>query len=99
MTSTPALRHLLGAYLNQDWFDFYPDENAAIDDFIRETPDLVDSLPREVDDLLASRDDLELESYLDSIGNEYLPSDDLGYRGWLTQIADRVRSAAAASGS
>lgn len=94
MTSTPALRHLLGAYLNQDWFDFYADENAAIDDFIRETPDLVDSLPREIDDLLASKNDSELEIYLDSIGNEYLPSDELGYRGWLTQIAARVKATA-----
>lgn len=94
MTSTPALRHLLGAYLNQDWFDFYTDENAAIDDFIRETPDLARELPQEIDDLLASGVDAGLEAYLDSIGNEYLPSDDLGYRGWLSQVADRVRAAA-----
>ena len=94
MTSTPALRHLLGAYLNQDWFDFYPDENAAIDDFVRETPDLADSLPREIDELLATKNEAELEAYLDSIGNEYLPSEDLRYRRWLAGVADRVKATA-----
>jgi hypothetical protein len=100
MTPTPALRHLLGAYLNQDWFDFYADEKSAVDDFVKESPDFVDGLPSEIDRLLSeATNDPQLETYLVSIGCEYQPSPDLGYREWLKQIADRVRSAVTTPGS
>ena len=93
MDTTPALYHLLGAYLNQDWFDFYATEDDAVDAYVKETPDLVDRLPNEIDELVAQYStDPELELYLDSIGCEYRPSADLGYREWLRQIADRVRA-------
>ena len=96
MTATPALWHLLGAYYNQDWSDFYSNDKETVDAFVAESDDLVPKLPGEIDRILAALpDDSELEAYLDSQGCEYLPQGDLGYRTWLEQIAERVRAATA----
>lgn len=93
MTSTPALRHILGAYFNQDWADFYSTDAETVDAFVQETPGYRDALPGEIDWVLtACSDDDELEAYLDSQGCEYIPQG-VGYREWLQQIAERVRAA------
>ena len=99
MTPTPALRHLLGAYFNQDWADFYSDEATTIDLFVDESPGYREVLPGEIDQVLAAfPDDDGLETYLDSQGCEYIPQGTT-YRAWLQQIADRVRAATQAPGS
>lgn len=96
-TSTPALAHLVGAYFHQDWFDFYPDEDAAVDAFIAESDDLVAALPDEIAWVLATfRTAADLEAYLDSQHCDYIPPEGVdAYPAWLTQIADRVRRAIA----
>lgn len=97
MTATPALRHLLGAYFNQDWADFYPNEPETVAAFVDESPGYVDELPGEIDWVLAAFTDEEsLEKFLESQGCEYLPQG-VTYRAWLQQIADRVRTTAAGS--
>jgi hypothetical protein len=96
MTETPALAHLMGAYFHQDWADeFDGDFRAAVDVFVAETPDLPRLLPAEVEQVLSLHtDDDSVEQYLGSLGCEYtlLPGEG-GYRGWLTEIARRVREA------
>jgi hypothetical protein len=95
MTGTPAIWHLMGAYYNQDWADFYSTDEETVDAFVEESPGYRNELPGEIDWVLAAfADDAELESYLDSQGCEYIPQG-VGYRAWLQQIADRVRAATA----
>lgn len=93
-TQTPSLAHLVGAYFHQDWFEFYPDEDAAIDAFIAESGDLVAALPGEIDRVLAMFPGVkELEAYLDSQRCDYIPPEGAdAYRDWLRHIADRVRA-------
>jgi len=92
-TRTPALQHLLGAYFHQDWFDEYGNEDAAVDAFVAESQSHAPRLSGEVDWALASYpDESDLEQYLDTLGCEYVPRGSVTYRGWLTAIADRVRT-------
>jgi hypothetical protein len=84
---------LIGAYLNQDVWDFYPNVLAGVDDFVKDEPDLADPLVLEIDQLLAGQpDEAELSALMVRLGAGFLP-DENGYRCWLTQIADRVRAA------
>jgi CdiI immunity protein len=92
---TPALKLLLGAYFHQDWFDEFADEDDAVDAFVQGEPHLSGQLQAEIDDLLGSMDEAHLAVYLDSIGCEYLPSEEAGYRGWIGQIAQHLRAATA----
>jgi hypothetical protein len=93
MTGDAPLEHLVGAYLNQDVWDFYPNVMAGVDDFLRDEPDLALPLALEIDALLAADpSEGELTDLMRRLGAGFLP-DDHGYRGWLTQIADRVRQA------
>lgn len=92
---TPALKLLLGAYFHQDWFDEFADEDAAVDAFVQGEPHLSGQLQAEVEDLLGTMDEEQLETYLDSIGCEYLPGEATGYRGWMGQIATHLRAATA----
>ncbi len=91
----PALHQFMGAYLHQD-FDLVGtiDENLAL--FARNSPLLADTLPREIDQVLANAlTEAELESLLDEIGCQAAPPDGTTYREWLTHIAHRVRAATA----
>jgi hypothetical protein len=92
---TPALKLLLGAYFHQDWFDEFADEDAAVDAFVKGEPHLRGQLQAEIDDLVANMDEAQLQTYLESIGCEYLPSEAMGYRGWIGQIATHLRAATA----
>lgn len=97
MTTESALAVFVGAYLNQDLYDFYEDEFAAVRDFAAQDPDLAAELPDEIDTALARhRDEFSLQQFLDGLGLEITPSD-VTYREWLTQLADRARSATAVS--
>lgn len=84
------LDHLVGAYLNQDVFDFYPDVMAGVDEFRSEEPDLTTPLAEEIDHVLATHSDEQIDALLRSYGIGFIPGE-LGYRGWLIKIADRVR--------
>ena len=95
MNDMPALEQLIGAYLNQDLWDFYPDVMVAVDDFTRDAPGLAVGLPAEIEAALADQPtEPELAELLRGLGVGFLP-DEHGYRTWLTQIADRVRAATA----
>ncbi|GAB6986308.1 contact-dependent growth inhibition system immunity protein [Nocardioides pyridinolyticus] len=91
MTRKPALATLVGAYLNQDVYDFYPDEMAAVDDFVKLDPQGANELPGEIDEVLETRSDTQIDALLISYGIGFVPGE-LGYRGWLAKIADRVRA-------
>jgi len=93
MAEDSVLEQLIGAYLNQDLFDLYPDVMAGVDDFVTEAPDLAVALPGEIDRVLAAYPgEAELKTLLTQLGVGFVPGD-ITYREWLTQIADRVRAA------
>jgi hypothetical protein len=93
MPDESALEHLIGAYLNQDQSLAYPDLMAGVDDFAKDEPDLAAALPSEIDDVLASHtSEADLVVLMRRLGAGFMPGES-GYRGWLTEIADRVRQA------
>lgn len=93
-----ALDYLLGTYFHQDFFEDYGDEWGALDAFMRLDAHLVSALPDEIDRLLATHPTEDaLDDYLNDLGCEYLAGpEDGGYRGWLTEVARRVREATSA---
>ncbi|HET8960686.1 contact-dependent growth inhibition system immunity protein [Nocardioides sp.] len=92
MTDFPALKRLSGAYVNEDWPDFYDDVWAAVDDFISGAPTLARQLPSEVNLVLhEQRSEGSLERFLDSLGLGYQPQPgDSGFSGFLTEVARRA---------
>jgi hypothetical protein len=93
MTTTP-LEYLLGSYFHQDLHEVYGDEWGALDQFIVNDPHRLAGLPEEIDGLLASKvSEGELREYVTAVGAEFRPGGEGGYRGWLTEIARRVREA------
>ncbi|WP_243056653.1 contact-dependent growth inhibition system immunity protein [Nocardioides sp. SR21] len=87
----PALWHLMGAYLHQD-YDLTGTIDENIDRFVTETPDLAPKLPAEVEEaLLELTTEEELDAFVDALGCQVLPPDNLSHREWLTGIAARVR--------
>lgn len=93
MADSSPLYYLIGAYLNEDVFDLYADVMTAVDDFVRSDPHLTGPLDAEIREILRTRSDSEIDELLVGYGVGYVPGE-LGYRGWLSQIADRVRAAA-----
>lgn len=95
MNKTPTLWSFVGIYFNQDWPEDYGSEEASIDAFLAETPADRTTLLNELEWVLEHfSSEHELGDYLEQQGSEYLPpTASGGYRGWLTRIADRVRSA------
>jgi len=92
---SPALWHLMGAYLHQD-FDLSGTIEDNIDLFTQEPADLVQALPDEVDRALRElTTEAELKSFVGELGCQVRPPAGLTYREWLTRIADRVRAATA----
>ena len=96
MTEYPTLEQFFGGYLHQDWRDDYPDEWAALDDFLEDGPEVVDSFRREVAVVLA---DYESEADL-----RQLVLDELGsfsmvevrgwtYRAWLQALSNHAAKA------
>lgn len=88
----PALEALVRTYFHQD-YDLIGSISENIDRFVVDFPALAPRLPAEVAHLAAT--DEEIETLLTSFGCELNPPDNLSYREWLTQIADRVRAATA----
>lgn len=98
MDKPEALDHLMGAYFHQDWVDDHPDEWAVLAAFERDEPDLAAKLPSEIDRVLEQfPTESELENYLVRVlGGDFNAAYDGGtYRGWLTEMAIRVRTATA----
>ena len=93
MTESPTLDYLVSAYLNEDVFDFYPDVLAAVDDFVKQDPKDVAPLAAEIEHVLRAHSDQEIDQLLTGYGIGFVPGD-LGYRGWLARIADRVKATA-----
>jgi CdiI immunity protein len=96
MTELPALKRLIGAYVNEDWPDFYEDVWAAVDDFIAGAPTLSQHLPSEIDVVLnEQRSEDSLERFLDSLGLGYQPQPgDHRFAGFLTEVARRASARA-----
>lgn len=91
---TPALEQLVGAYFHQDWMLEHHDEWAVIDDFITAERALAPQLPDEVASVLvAYSSEPEVQAFLLRLGSCYTTRDPEGYRGWLTEVARRVREA------
>jgi hypothetical protein len=92
--STPALKHLLGAYLHPDWQMDYADSLAAVTDFARSEPGSAPKLRAEITALLSQVTiESELQEYLlTELSSTYLPVGDgwSGPREWLLAAADRV---------
>ena len=90
---TPALEHLMGAYFHQDWTLSGDTHMGVVDQFVRDEADLAARLPLEILHVLSETpDDDELETLLESMGCEVYPQPrELGYRRWLSAIADRAR--------
>jgi len=88
---TPELATLIGAYYHQDFDGLWP----TLDAYLANSTDAErGSLVREIDELLQNHpDDVQVEQYLDALGNcadrSRAPG---GYRGWLEEIARRVRT-------
>lgn len=91
MVDGSPLGYLVGAYLNEDVFDFYPDVMTAVDDFVRSDPEMTDELAAEIDQVLRTKSDEDIEDLLSDYGIGFIPGE-LGYRDWLVKIAERVRA-------
>jgi len=92
----PQLEVLMGAYFHED-FDMYDGTLwGALNQFLKdssvvENNVLLDDIERA---LTAMTHDAELDAYLEKLGsNVYRGDEPGGYRGWLEEIARRVRSA------
>lgn len=90
-TRYPALWHLMGAYLHQDY-----DQTGTIDEniisFATGTRDLALSLPMEVERALAEfTTEDELDAFVGALGCQVMPPDGLTHREWLNHIAEVVR--------
>jgi hypothetical protein len=90
--ATPALEALVRTYFHQD-YDLIGTVDDNIDQYLADFADLAPSLPLEVDQVSATLTEPEIEALMSRFGCELLPPDELSYREWLTQIADRVRAA------
>jgi len=96
MTDVPALRRLVGAYVNEDWPEFYDDVWAAVDDFITSAPVLSRRLPSEIALVFDERPSEEsVEQFLDSLGMGYQPGPgDGGFTGFLAEVSRRASAQA-----
>ncbi|MFF4802759.1 contact-dependent growth inhibition system immunity protein [Streptomyces sp. NPDC001351] len=92
----PALGQLLGAYLNQDFPDFYDSWQEAVDDYRNEMDgDDVRNSVNEITELLAIvRSDEELEQATDALGLELLPPKGTNLRQWLESMRHRMTATA-----
>ena len=93
-SGAPHLAHLMGAYFHQDWDLNHADEWAVLSDFIQKEPHRARPLAAEIDQVLAelgSEEELK-RLVIDQLGGYFLADWDGGtYRGWLTEMARRVR--------
>lgn len=87
---SPELATLIGAYYHEDFDTVW----GALDEYLENsTPSERQRVVGEIDLVLASAEgDAEVERFLDTLGNCVDRSKEPGgYRGWLEEIARRVR--------
>jgi hypothetical protein len=93
MRECPTLRHLLGAYLHQDWADEFPTVWEGVTAFMRDEPAMVDPLRADVDTLLAEgrSEDALRRLLVDECGIGYwAPGDGLSFSEWLAELRARL---------
>lgn len=93
MSDFAALHHMVGAYLNEDWYLEYGDPWTAVEAFARDEPEYAPAVGADIRRAVAeSGSGDELERRLDRFGLGYdatgagWPS----YSAWLLAVADRV---------
>ena len=89
----PALRHLLGAYLNRDWPEEYGSIEAAVDAYRREADAARrSSAVSEIDKLLATLlDEAALAEFVGDLGCAYnFEGAPDGAAGFLKMIRSRI---------
>ena len=86
------LHHLMGTYYHEDFETLWD----ALDEYLGDDPpDDQRQLLRDIDEVLSNsrRTDEELGDFLQTLGSHvYLDDTTGGYRGWLEEIARRVRA-------
>ena len=91
-----ALAQLMGAYLNEDVFDFYPDVWSAVDAYIAEAPEQASAAAAALSQLLSELDEPALEAWCRAAGCGYVPEGrEGGYVGWLSSVAARLSTVTA----
>ena len=94
MTRYPMLASYLGGYMHLDWHDEYPDEWAALDDFLADgPPENAHVFRTEIAALLAEHpieEDVR-RIVLDDLDSCYLADvNGWKYRDWLTALSDHA---------
>ena len=89
----PATKKLVGAYLYPFWRDEYPSGIwHALDDYLRRECGVAPALPDEIDTLLGTASDEDIETLLYGYSLGYAADEfEGGIRGWLTEVARRAR--------
>lgn len=87
----PALDHLMGAYLHQDFDLFGETPMDAVDTFLRDEPAMATQLLEEIESVLAIiQSEEQLQELVTALGCEIWVDPELGYRGFLERIAQRA---------
>lgn len=91
----PALSQFLGAYLHQNYSEFYASPEAAIDAYVSEAePDDRAHAAREIAELLTMvSSDEELDTATTALGLDLLPPEGTSLRQWLELIRRRITAA------
>jgi hypothetical protein len=93
MSDLHALHHLMGAYLNEDWYLEYGDPWVAVEAFTRDEPEYAPEVSADIRRAVEeSTSDGELEGRLDKFGLGYAATTAgwTSYGAWLLAVADRV---------
>lgn len=85
------LKYLIGAHFHQDWNHVYDSREDSVADFLRRSPSVSARVPAEIDQLLASTTDEELERVLDDFGFDDEPVE--GARAFLESVRDQIAEA------
>jgi hypothetical protein len=97
MRDYPMLRHFFGAYMHQDWFDEFPDEWAAADEFVQDEPYSVAAFVAEMEQLLANCPEEEQLRHIllyDFAAAAMMENLGWKYRDWLQAMSDHMQKAA-----
>lgn len=91
---TPQLEQLLSTYYHED-FDIYGGMWGALNQYLVDSgPDDIAQLNSELDAVLRTYNEQEVEALLDSFDCAvYMGDDPGGYRGWLKELARRAADA------
>jgi hypothetical protein len=93
MSDLEALHHLMGAYLNEDWYLCYGDSWVAVEAFVRDEPEYAAAMTADIEQAVEeSASDSDLEKRLDKFGLGYAATTAgwASYGAWLLAVADRV---------